>query len=79
MPGKENPKLKTGAIEVRATDLAVYNATPTPPFEMHGAEPNDVADAVHYLLCAEAVTGQMLAVDGGQHLIWQTPDVQVSE
>ena len=28
---------------------------------------------------AEAVTGQMLAVDGGQHLIWQTPDVQVSE
>ena len=28
---------------------------------------------------AEPVTGQMLAVDGGQHLIWQTPDVQVSE
>jgi hypothetical protein len=25
------------------------------------------------------VTGQMLAVDGGQHLIWQTPDVQVGE
>jgi len=45
----------------------------------HGAEPNDIAEAVHYLLCAEAVTGQMLAVDGGQHLIWQTPDVQVSE
>ena len=45
----------------------------------HGAEPEDVAKAVRYLLEAEAVTGQMLAVDGGQHLIWQTPDVRVSE
>ena len=45
----------------------------------HGAEPTDVADAVRYLLEAEAVTGQMLAVDGGQHLIWQTPDVLGSE
>jgi NAD(P)-dependent dehydrogenase (short-subunit alcohol dehydrogenase family) len=44
-----------------------------------GAEPEDVAKAVAYLLDAEAVTGQMLAVDGGQHLIWQTPDVRVSE
>ncbi|MGH6829169.1 MAG: SDR family oxidoreductase [Rhizomicrobium sp.] len=44
-----------------------------------GTEPKDVAQAVRYLLEAEAVTGQMLAVDGGQHLIWQTPDVQVSE
>jgi NAD(P)-dependent dehydrogenase (short-subunit alcohol dehydrogenase family) len=45
----------------------------------HGAEPADICAAVRYLLNAEAVTGQMIAVDGGQHLIWQTPDVQVSE
>jgi len=44
-----------------------------------GADPSDICAAVRYLLTAEAVTGQMLAVDGGQHLIWQTPDVQVSE
>ena len=44
-----------------------------------GAEPQDVCDAVRYLLEASAVTGQMLAVDGGQHLIWQTPDVGVKE
>jgi NAD(P)-dependent dehydrogenase (short-subunit alcohol dehydrogenase family) len=44
-----------------------------------GAEPQDVCDAVRYLLEACAVTGQMLAVDGGQHLIWQTPDVGVKE
>jgi aspartyl-tRNA synthetase len=41
LPGKENPKLKTGEIEVRVTELIVYNATPTPPFEMHGPEPNE--------------------------------------
>jgi NAD(P)-dependent dehydrogenase (short-subunit alcohol dehydrogenase family) len=45
----------------------------------HGALPADICSAVRYLLEAEAVTGQMLAVDGGQHLIWQTPDVQVEE
>ncbi|MGC8640731.1 MAG: aspartate--tRNA ligase [Isosphaeraceae bacterium] len=41
LPGKENPKLKTGGIEVRAVELVLYNATPTPPFEMHGPEPNE--------------------------------------
>ncbi len=45
----------------------------------HGAEPADVAAAIRYLLGAPAVTGQMIAVDGGQHLIWQTPDVRVTE
>jgi NAD(P)-dependent dehydrogenase (short-subunit alcohol dehydrogenase family) len=44
-----------------------------------GAEPQDIADAVRYLLEAPSVTGQMIAVDGGQHLIWQTPDVSVRE
>ena len=42
----------------------------------HGAEPADVAAAIRYLLSAQSVTGQMIAVDGGQHLIWQTPDVR---
>jgi NAD(P)-dependent dehydrogenase (short-subunit alcohol dehydrogenase family) len=44
-----------------------------------GADPADVAAAIRYLLSAPSVTGQMIAVDGGQHLIWQTPDVQVTE
>ncbi|MDI3287498.1 SDR family oxidoreductase [Polyangium sp. 15x6] len=38
-----------------------------------GATPEDVCDAVRYLLSARAVTGQMIAVDGGQHLGWATP------
>jgi NAD(P)-dependent dehydrogenase (short-subunit alcohol dehydrogenase family) len=44
-----------------------------------GADPSDICAAIRYLLDAPAVTGQMLAVDGGQHLIWQTADVQVTE
>ena len=41
LPGKENPKLRTGAIEVRALELEVFNATETPPFEIRGAEANE--------------------------------------
>src|SRR5436309_2042976 len=41
LTGKTNPKLKTGAIEVRGHALEVFNATPTPPFEIQGAEANE--------------------------------------
>ena len=41
LPGKTNPKLRTGAIEVRGHALEVFNATPTPPFEIQGAEANE--------------------------------------
>ncbi|MFO0954471.1 MAG: aspartate--tRNA ligase [Isosphaeraceae bacterium] len=41
LPGKENPNLATGQIEVRATVLEVLNASPTPPFEIQGAEANE--------------------------------------
>ncbi len=40
-----------------------------------GAEATDVTAALGYLLDASSVTGQMICVDGGQHLGWQTPDV----
>ncbi|CAL1690780.1 3-oxoacyl-[acyl-carrier-protein] reductase FabG [Brevundimonas subvibrioides] len=41
----------------------------------HGASPEEIAEAVLYLVEARSVTGQMIAVDGGQHLAWQTPDI----
>jgi NAD(P)-dependent dehydrogenase (short-subunit alcohol dehydrogenase family) len=41
----------------------------------HGPRPEEIADAVLFLAKAGSVTGQMLAVDGGQHLAWETPDV----
>ncbi|MBB3993168.1 NAD(P)-dependent dehydrogenase (short-subunit alcohol dehydrogenase family) [Sulfitobacter undariae] len=40
-----------------------------------GANASDVTAALGYFLDAPAVTGQLLCVDGGQHLGWQTPDV----
>ncbi|MCV2892895.1 SDR family oxidoreductase [Lentibacter sp. XHP0401] len=40
-----------------------------------GANPADVTAALGYFLDAPAVTGQLLCVDGGQHLGWKTPDV----
>jgi NAD(P)-dependent dehydrogenase (short-subunit alcohol dehydrogenase family) len=36
--------------------------------------PEDIAGGVHYLLSAPAVTGQMIAVDSGQHLAWSEDD-----
>jgi NAD(P)-dependent dehydrogenase (short-subunit alcohol dehydrogenase family) len=36
--------------------------------------PSEIADAVLYLARARNVTGQMIAVDSGQHLAWETPD-----
>lgn len=40
-----------------------------------GANPQDITAALGYFLDAPAVTGQLLCVDGGQHLGWRTPDV----
>lgn len=40
-----------------------------------GADPEAICGALGYFLDARAVTGQLLCVDGGQHLAWQTPDV----
>lgn len=40
-----------------------------------GAHPADVTAALGFFLDSPAVTGQMIATDGGQHLAWQTPDI----
>jgi len=40
-----------------------------------GSNPEDITAALGYFLDAPAVTGQLLCVDGGQHLAWATPDV----
>jgi NAD(P)-dependent dehydrogenase (short-subunit alcohol dehydrogenase family) len=38
-------------------------------------DPAEIAEAVLYLARATGVTGQTIAVDGGQHIGWRTPDV----
>jgi NAD(P)-dependent dehydrogenase (short-subunit alcohol dehydrogenase family) len=44
-----------------------------------GASVEDLTGAVRYLLESKTVTGEMIAVDGGQHLAWKTADVMVDE
>ena len=41
-----------------------------------GTTPGEIARAVRFIIDAPAMTGQMIALDGGQHLSWETPDVK---
>jgi len=65
-PTLENTEQDDGefAAEAKATLLG------------EGSPPDTILHGVRYLLSAKAVTGQMIAVDGGQHLVWQTPDLE---
>ena len=38
-----------------------------------GSAPGEVAEAVEFILRAPSMTGQMIALDGGQHLGWAQP------
>ncbi|MBG1230956.1 SDR family oxidoreductase [Aestuariivirga litoralis] len=45
-----------------------------------GTSPKEISEAAKFILSQPALTGQMIALDGGQHLVWQTRDVvEVSE
>ncbi|MGE0024368.1 MAG: SDR family oxidoreductase, partial [Hyphomicrobium sp.] len=36
----------------------------------HGPTPEEIAAAVRFILASPSLTGQMVALDGGQHLTW---------
>lgn len=42
-----------------------------------GSSPEEIVHTLHYLIEASTVTGQMICSDGGQHLLWQTPDLEI--
>lgn len=45
-----------------------------------GTSPEEICQAVQFLLAARSVTGQMIALDGGQHLGWaQAGDRRIPE
>ena len=44
-----------------------------------GTSGEEIAEALLFILAAPAMTGQMIALDGGQHLLWQTPDQESVE
>ena len=37
--------------------------------------PEEIAETALFLLDQPSITGQLIAVDGGQHLAWKTPDL----
>jgi NAD(P)-dependent dehydrogenase (short-subunit alcohol dehydrogenase family) len=39
-----------------------------------GTSPKEICDAIRFFLAAPAMTGQMLALDGGQHMNWAPRD-----
>ena len=78
------PRIRVNAIGPGPT-LPSIHQTP----ELFGAEAAniplqrrtetaDIVAAALYLIDAGSVTGQMVAVDGGQHLAWLTPDIAPS-
>jgi NAD(P)-dependent dehydrogenase (short-subunit alcohol dehydrogenase family) len=66
-PGPVLPNVHDGAA------LFLKEAAGTPLGR--AVDPEEIAAAVVYLAAAKAVTGQMIAVDSGQHIGWRTPDV----
>ena len=42
-----------------------------------GTSPAEIAAAMRFILAAPAMTGQMIALDGGQHLGWAQPQRQL--
>lgn len=75
------PKIRVNAIgpgpTLQAADqpLDQYQHSRESTVLERGANPDDITAALGFFLDARAVTGQLLCVDGGQHLIWKTPDI----
>ncbi len=59
-PGPTLPSTRQTAADFRRQVAAT-------PLE-RGATPEEICDAVRFILAAPAMTGQMIALDGGQHL-----------
>ncbi|HEX6866184.1 MAG TPA: SDR family oxidoreductase [Caulobacteraceae bacterium] len=66
-PGPTLPSIHQGDSDFEAEASGVLLGKRTTPEE--------IAGALRYLIDASSVTGQMIAVDAGQHLGWKTPDI----
>jgi NAD(P)-dependent dehydrogenase (short-subunit alcohol dehydrogenase family) len=75
------PRIRVNAIAPGPTLPSTHQSQATFDAERgavllgHGATPGEIGQALAYLIDAPSVTGQMIAVDGGQHLSWRTPDI----
>jgi NAD(P)-dependent dehydrogenase (short-subunit alcohol dehydrogenase family) len=75
------PRIRVNGIGPGPTLPSVHQSGADFETEVRGVplqrkvSPGDIAQALRYLIEASAVTGQMIAVDAGQHLAWKTPDI----
>jgi NAD(P)-dependent dehydrogenase (short-subunit alcohol dehydrogenase family) len=75
------PRIRVNAIAPGPTLANIYQAPADFAAEAKAlplgrpVDPEEIGQALRYLIDAPSVTGQMIAVDGGQHLAWRTPDV----
>jgi NAD(P)-dependent dehydrogenase (short-subunit alcohol dehydrogenase family) len=80
-----SPRIRVNAIGPGPTLRSVHQSEDDFAAETHatltgeGSSPDEICRALLYLLDATSVTGQMIASDGGQHLMWQTPDIDLSD
>lgn len=73
------PRIRVNAIgpgptlkSERQTDSQFRMQWDTTPLK-RGAKPEEIAAGVRYILAAQSMTGQMIALDGGEHLGWAQP------
>ncbi|MBZ9997161.1 SDR family oxidoreductase [Mesorhizobium sp. BH1-1-4] len=75
------PRIRVNAIGPGPTlknarqDDADFDAQVAGLILKRGPELPEFGATIRYLWEARSITGQMIALDGGQHLAWQTPDV----
>ncbi len=75
------PRVRVNAVGPGPTlasihqDAALFEAEAAATPLKRRSTPQEIAAAVLYLAQARAVTGQMIAVDSGQHLAWRTHDI----
>ena len=62
-PTLPSPRQSAEHFEEQVQDTPLKIATPL----------SDICNAVDFLLSAQSMTGQMIALDGGQHLNWAAP------
>ncbi len=76
------PNIRVNAIGPGPTLRSVhqseadFSAEAQATLTRQGSNPDEIIAALRYLITAQSVTGQMITSDGGQHLLWQTPDIQ---
>lgn len=77
-----SPRIRVNAIGPGPTLASQYQNAETfarqqqaTPLQ-RGPALSEVCDAVRFILDAPSMTGQMIALDGGQHLAWRTPDIE---